>query len=316
MTQQLFVVDPLGPWRIDQDSSFGLMLQAQSRGHQIYSCNLEGLIARDGKGFARCQHTLVREVQGDHFELGGVEEKPLGDFDLIWMRKDPPFDMTYVAATWILDLAPPTTCVVNHPEGLRSWNEKCTVLRFPDHCPRCIVSRDMAEILAFCREMGSAVLKPLSFSGGAGIVALHPGDLNARSLVEISTRGGKEFILVQQYLPAITEGDKRVILVDGVARGALLRVPPDDDLRGNIHVGAEVKFVPLTPAEQAVCDALEKPLRDAGHVFVGIDLIGERLTEINVTSPTGIREIHAMGGPDLAAELMDAAFARRARRLH
>lgn len=307
MTRHLFVVDPLGPIRIDQDSSFGLMVEAQRRGHRVSSCNLEGLIARDGAGFARCSDTEVREVVGDHFTLSPVTERPLGDFAVIWMRKDPPFDMTYIAATWILDLAPPTTTVVNRPSGLRTWNEKCAVLRFPQHAPRCIVSRDMTELLRFCREVKSAVLKPLGFSGGAGIVALHPGDLNARSLVEISTRGGREFILAQQYLPAITEGDKRVILVNGVARGALLRVPPADDLRGNIHVGARVERVPLTPAEQRVCDALEQPLRDAGHIFVGIDLIGEKLTEINVTSPTGIREIEAMGGPNLAAELLDAA---------
>lgn len=308
MTRQLFVVDPLGPMRIDQDSSFGLMLEAQGRGHEVWTCNLDGLIARDGRGFARAQRTRVQPVQGAHYALDPAVERPLGDFRLVWMRKDPPFDMTYIAATWVLDLAPAGTRVVNNPEGLRSWNEKCAVLRFPEHAPRCIVSRDMTQVLEFCREVGSAVLKPLGFSGGAGIVAVHPGDLNARSLVEISTRGGQEFILAQQYLPAITEGDKRVILVDGVARAALLRVPPDDDLRGNIHVGAQVTLVDLTPAEQAVCDALEQPLRDAGHVFVGIDLIGERLTEINVTSPTGIREIAAMGGPDLGVELMDAAL--------
>jgi glutathione synthase len=308
MTRHLFVADPLGPIRIDQDSTFGLMLEGQNRGHEVHWCSLNGLIARDGDGFARAQAATVRAVQGDHFTLAPAQERPLGDFATIWMRKDPPFDMTYVAATWILDLAPPGTRVVNRPQGLRDWNEKCAVLRFPDFAPRCLVSRDMTVILDFCRAVGSTVIKPLGFSGGAGIVALHPGDLNTRSLIEISTHSGQRFILVQQYMPEITEGDKRVIMVNGVTRGALLRVPPSDDLRGNIHVGARVEFVGLTDAEQLVCDALEVPLREAGHVFVGIDLIGEKLTEVNVTSPTGIREIQALGGPDIGKELMDAAL--------
>ncbi len=310
MSRHLFVVDPLGPIRIDQDSSFGLMIEADKRGHGIWSCSTDGLLARGGTAFARCRRTAVREVVGDHFELGPVQELALGEFDVVWMRKDPPFDLNYVAATYVLDLAPDTTRVVNGPQGLRNWNEKCAVLAFPDLAPRCLLTRDMKEVLAFWRDCGSAVIKPLAFSGGAGIVALHPGDLNARSLVEMSTRLGQDFILVQEYLPAAREGDKRVILVDGVARGALLRVPPDDDLRGNIHVGAEVTYVPLTPQEQAVCDALEVPLRESGHLFTGIDLIGGKLTEINVTSPTGIREILVQGGPDLGAELMDAALAR------
>ncbi len=311
MTSHLFVADPIDRMRIDQDSSFGLMLHAQQRGDAVFSCDTDGLIARDGDGFARCRPTIVREVVGDHFTLGDIQERPLADFATVWMRKDPPFDLNYVAATWILDLAPTSTRVVNNPQGLRDWNEKLAVLRFPDVSPRCIATRDMRQVLDFHAEVGSCVIKPLAFSGGNGIVALHPGDLNARSLVEISTHNGRDIILVQQYLPAAREGDKRVILVNGVARGGLLRVPPGDDLRGNIHVGAAVHYVPLTEAEQAVCDRLEKPLRDAGHIFVGIDLIGEKLTEVNVTSPTGIREILAQGGPDLAKELFDAALATK-----
>lgn len=308
MTRHLFVVDPLGPIRIDQDSSFGLMLQARARDHGIWSCSTDGLLAKGRTAYARCQATEVREIVGDHYELGAHELLPLGHFDVVWMRKDPPFDMNYIAATYVLDLAPAGTRVVNGPQGLRNWNEKCAVLNFPELTPRCLLTRDMQQVLAFWRELGSVVIKPLAFSGGAGIVALHPGDLNARSLVEMSTRLGQDFILVQEYLPAAREGDKRVILVDGVARGALLRIPPADDLRGNIHIGAEVRLVPLTAAEQTVCDALEVPLRDAGHLFTGIDLIGGKLTEINVTSPTGIREIKAQGGPDLGAELMNAAL--------
>ena len=309
MAKHLFVVDPLTHVRIDQDSSFGLIAEAQRRGHGVWSCQLGGLSANCDGAMAACRRTHVRQVQGEHVKLGDLEVLELGAFDAIWMRKDPPFDMEYVAATWILDLAPPTTRVLNRPDSLRDWNEKAAVLRFPGLAARSLITRDMEQIKAFQREVGgSVVLKPLNMSGGAGIIALHPGDLNTRSLMETWTGLGTTFVLVQRFLPEIAEGDKRVILVNGVARGALLRVPPADDLRGNIHVGATVTRVELTAREQQVCDGLEGPLRDAGHVFCGIDLIGEELTEVNVTSPTGIQEIHAMGGPNLAAELLDAAL--------
>lgn len=309
MARHLFVVDPLANVRIDQDSSFGLISEAQRREHGVWSCQLDGLSAGSDGARATCRPTRVRPVQGEHVELGPPEVLELDAFDAIWMRKDPPFDMEYVAATWILDLAPTGTRVVNRPDSLRDWNEKAAVLRFPDLAVRSLITRNMEEIGAFQRqEGGSVVLKPLNMSGGAGIIALHPGDLNTRSLIETWTRFGTSFVLVQRFLPEVTQGDKRVILVDGVARAALLRVPPDDDLRGNIHVGARVALAELTPREQKVCDELEEPLRQAGHVFCGIDLIGGQLTEVNVTSPTGIQEIHAMGGPDLAAELIEAAL--------
>ena len=307
----LFVVDPLGAIDITKDSSFALMLAVQARGHQLYTCDTDGLYAQTGQGFANCRATHVQQVRGQHFSDGPVQTKPLGDFDLVWMRKDPPFDMQYIAATYVLDLAPAHTRVLSHPEALRSWNEKTSILRFPDFAPPSLLTRDMNTIRKFQVEVGgSIVVKPLAFSGGAGIVALHPGDLNARSLLEISTKMGREYVLVQQYLPAVVQGDKRVILVDGVARAGLLRIPPADDLRGNIHIGATVELSPLTAREQATCDVIGPVLRQAGHLFVGIDLIGERLTEINVTSPTGLQEIRDLGGPDLAEELLDAALSK------
>ncbi len=309
MARHLFVVDPLAAIRIDQDSSFGLMHEAQTRGHGVWSCQPGGLRAEDDRASAVCHPTTTHPVQGEHVNLGPSETWPLGHFDVIWMRKDPPFDMEYVAATWVLDLAPPSTRVVNRPDSLRDWNEKASIMRFGELAVRSLLTRDMDEILAFqARVGGSIVLKPLNMSGGAGIIALHPGDLNTRSLIETWTQFGRSFVMAQRFLPEIAEGDKRVILVDGVARGALMRVPPEDDLRGNIHTGAAVTLVDLTAAEQRVCDELEDPVRQAGHVFCGIDLIGAKLTEINVTSPTGIQEIHAMGGPNLAAELLDAAL--------
>ncbi len=309
MAKHLFVIDPLDGVRIDQDSSFGLIDDAQARGDGVWSCQTDGLFADLSEAFARCRQTTVRPVQGDHFTLAEAETLPLAHFDVIWMRKDPPFDLNYIAATYILELAPSTTRVVNRPDSLRGWNEKACVLKFPDLAPPCLLSRDISEIRRFQHQVGgSIVLKPLAFSGGAGIVALHPGDLNTPSLLEMSTRFGQDFILAQQYLPAIEEGDKRVIHVNGEARGALLRRPPADDLRGNIHTGASVELAELTDAEKEICERIRQPLADAGHLFAGIDLIGGRLTEINVTSPTGIQEIYALGGPNLAAELLDAAL--------
>lgn len=312
MTRHLFVVDPLGPIDITKDSSFALMLAAQHRGHGVWACDTQGLFARGSQAFARCQATLLQRVPGQHLSQQAAETLPLGHFDAIWMRKDPPFDMQYIAATYVLDLAPPGTRVYSHPQSLRSWNEKTSLLRYPELSPPSLLTRDMSEIQRFQADVGgSVVLKPLSFSGGAGIVALHPGDLNTRSLLEITTRNGKEFVIVQQYLPEVVRGDKRVIFVDGVARAGLLRIPPADDLRGNIHIGATTELSPLTSREQAICDRLGPDFKAAGHLFVGIDLIGERLTEINVTSPTGLQEIRDFGGPDLAEELIDAALLAR-----
>lgn len=306
--RHLFVADPLHAIDISKDSSFALLSAAQHRGHAAFSCDTDGLFAIGAEGFARCRPTQVFAKQGEHVALGPPQTLPLGHFDAVWMRKDPPFDMQYIAATYVLDLAPARTKVWSQPASLRSWNEKTSILQFGDWAPRSLLSRDMQRILQFQSEVGgSLVLKPLGYSGGNGIVALHPGDLNARSLVEILTKQGKEFIMAQEYLPAVRQGDKRVIFVRGVARAGLLRIPPADDLRGNIHIGATTRLEPLTAREQALCEAIGPKLWQAGHLFVGIDLIGEKLTEINVTSPTGIHEIRDQGGPDLAEELIDAA---------
>ncbi|HAN30406.1 MAG TPA: glutathione synthase [Myxococcales bacterium] len=308
--RHLFVADPLDVMNIWQDSTFGLMLECQSRGHEIYHCGTEGLLGRSQAPSVRCRAVQVRAEQGNHFTLGELRGLSLDAFDVIWMRKDPPFDLNYIAATYVLDFAPASTRVINRPDSLRSWNEKAIVLRFAQWCPAGLLSRDIAAIKEFQRDVGgSVVIKPLQHSGGNGVVALHPGDLNTNALLEMSTRQGQDFVLVQQYQPEVVEGDKRVILINGEIGGALLRVPPADDLRGNIHVGARTERCELTPQERRVCEALRQPLLDAGHLFVGIDLIGEKLTEINVTSPTGIREILMEGGPDLAASLVDAALA-------
>jgi glutathione synthase len=310
MPRHLFIVDPLANIDITKDSSFALMLAATKRGHEVYSCDISGLFGKIGIGYANCQLTRVQPVKGNHVQLGAKEVLELGAFDVVWMRKDPPFDMTYIAATYVLDLAPASTRVWSRPEALRTWNEKTSILRFPDLAPPSLLTRDMQEIQRFQAEVGgSVVVKPLGWSGGRGIVALHPGDLNTRSLLEITTKEGQEWVMVQRYLPEVVQGDKRVIFVGGVARAGLLRVPPADDLRGNIHIGATTELSPLTPQEEVLCAVLGPHLVAAGHLFTGIDLIGGRLTEINVTSPTGIQEIRDLGGPDLAEELLTAALA-------
>ncbi len=310
MTRHLFVVDPLGPIDITKDSSFALMWAAQCRGDSVQTCDTDGLFAQGPAAFARCRSTTLVQRQGNHFADGAPRVRPLADFDMVWMRKDPPFDMEYIAATYVLDLAPPQTKVFSRPDSLRNWNEKTSLLQFGDLAPPSLLTRDPQQIMRFQAEVGgSVVIKPLGYSGGNGIVALHPGDLNTRSLLEITTRHGKQFVLAQQYLPAVVAGDKRVILVAGVARAGLLRIPPADDLRGNIHIGATTELSPLTANEERVCAAIGPALAAAGHLFVGIDLIGEKLTEINVTSPTGIHEIRDAGGPDLAQELLLAADA-------
>jgi glutathione synthase len=310
MPSHLFVADPVERYDVTKDSTFALMLAAQGRGHEVWWCDTDGLRGESGVGQARCWPLKVQKQQGSHVQRGEATVKTLAAFDAVWMRKDPPFDLDYIAATYVLDLAPLPTRVFSQPQGLRDWNEKTSILRFADVAPPMLLTRDMAAIRQFQHAVGgSIVLKPLAFSGGAGIVALHPGDLNTRSLVEMATHEGTRFVVAQQYLPEVVQGDKRVILVDGVARAGLLRVPPPDDLRGNIHVGAKVSLSGLTAREQAVCERIGPALKQAGHLFVGIDLIGERLTEINVTSPTGIQEIRDLGGPDLADELIEAGVA-------
>jgi len=311
MHRHLFVMDPIGSVDIDKDSTFVLMLAAQERGDEVWACGAQDVSARDGYAWARCRPTVVQRVHGDHARVGDEERHALGHFDVVWMRKDPPFDMTYIAATYALELAPARTRVVNRPDSLRAWNEKTSILKFPDLAPPSLLTRRADEIREFQRDVGGAiVIKPLGFSGGNGVFALHPGDLNTRVLLEMATDHGRNHVLAQAYLPEVRRGDKRVILVDGDVGGAILRIPPEDDLRGNIHIGATVQASTLTPREQRACERLGPALREAGHLFVGIDLIGERLTEINVTSPTGLQEIADLIGDHLEHRLVEAAIAR------
>lgn len=295
----LVVMDPVERVLVDKDTTFGFMLAAQARGHELFYCNISHLYAVGGGGGARSARIEVAAEQSDFFRLGEWQDRAFDEFDTIWMRKDPPVDRAYLHATHLLDLAG-RALVVNNPSGIRYANEKIYALQFPDFCPRTVVTRDMARIQADLRAAGEPlIIKPVDGHGGAGVFLLRPDDRNVGSIVETLTEEGTRWVMVQQYLPAAREGDKRIILIDGEPQGAILRVPREDDNRGNIHVGGTVVATALTERERAICAAVGPRLRRDGLWFVGLDVIGGYLTEINVTSPTGIREVAKLGGGDL-----------------
>lgn len=296
----LVIMDPIERVHPDKDTSFGFMLSAQARGHELFYCQAEDLyITPDGAGGARCAPVSVRHQATDFVTVGEWSGRPLGDFHTIWMRKDPPVDWTYLHATYILDRAPEGTLVVNRPSATRGANEKLYALNWPELCPPTLVTRDAERINEWLAEGEPLIAKPVDGHGGAGIFLLSPGDRNVPSIIESLTHEGERWIIVQAYLPAAREGDKRIILIDGEPMGAILRVPLDSDHRGNMHVGGNAVYAEITDEERAMCALMAPRLRADGLYFVGLDVIGGKMTEINVTSPTGIREIKALGGPDL-----------------
>ena len=301
----LFVMDPIGSVRIDLDSTFAIMLEAQERGHEVLYCLVTDLCLEHDRPSARVRPVRLVPLQGSHAELGAPLEMGLRDIDVIFMRKDPPFDMEYIFATYLLEAAEPHTLVLNRPASLRDHNEKLYALQFPEFCPESLVSSRKEKIAAFHERVGAIVVKPLDGNGGEGIFILQPGDPNRNVIVETSTRHGRRPVLAQRYLPEARQGDKRILLVDGRFEGAVLRVPTGADPRGNLHVGAVKQKTTLTQREEALVAALGPRLRAAGHLFVGIDVIGEHLTEVNVTSPTGIHEIDALDGTRVAARVVD-----------
>ena len=310
----LVVMDPIERVNIDKDTTFGFMLAAQARGHELFYCNLEHLSARGGDGWA---HVASLEVEYDHHafhRLGPWVDARLADFDSIWMRKDPPVDRAYLHATHLLDLAG-DALVVNNPTGVRYANEKIYALQFPEFCPETRVTRSIAGIKAWLAEKGEPlIVKPVDGHGGAGIFLLRPDDRNVSSILETLTEEGERWVMVQQYIPEAREGDKRIIMIDGRPLGAILRTPREDDNRGNIHVGGTVSDVDLTERDKAICAAVGPRLVQDGLWFVGLDVIGGYLTEINVTSPTGIREVEKLTGTDLGAayvEWVESAVAAR-----
>lgn len=307
-----FQMDPIGPININADSTFRLMEEAQLRGHELFYYTPDRLAFQEGRITARGWPVTVQRVQGDHYRLGEEVEVDLSGFDVVWLRQDPPFDMFYITTTHLLDRIHPKTLVVNDPFWVRNSPEKLLVLNFPDLTPPTTIARDLATIRAFKDRHGDVILKPLYGNGGAGVFRLTTDDRNLSSLHELFTGFSREPLIVQKYLPAVTKGDKRVILVDGEAVGAINRVPAAGETRSNMHVGGRPEKVSLTDRDLEICARIGPVLREKGQVFVGIDVIGDWLTEINVTSPTGIQELERFDGVNIAAKIWERVEAKRA----
>jgi len=313
MMQHLFLMDPIETIRIDKDSTFALMVEAQERGHEVFYALVPDLYLRSGEVRVVAQRARLKKVQGAHAELGPPLDLSLDPFDVVWMRKDPPFHMGYIFNTYLLDIAESRgTLVLNRPAGLRDMNEKTWAMRFPELVPTSLLTQDIKRIRAFAEELGAIVVKPLDGNGGEGVFIVRKDDPNIGVILEASTQHGQRKVLAQRYLPEAKLGDKRIILVDGEPVGAISRVPQGVDHRGNIHVGAKVEPAKLTARERVICDTIGPWLRERGQVFVGIDVIGDQLTEVNVTSPTGIHEIDAYDGIKVEAMILDAAERRLA----
>ena len=299
-------MDPVAGIDITGDSTFALGLEAQSRGHNLWYYTPENLSFNDGKVIARGQSLALFDEVGAHFKTGPNETRSLDEFDVILMRQDPPFDMAYITTTHILERLPARTMVVNNPAEVRNAPEKLLVTHYPDLLPATLISRDSEAIHAFRATHKDIIVKPLFGNGGAGVFRIQPNDQNLNSLLEMFFSNSREPVMVQAYLPAVREGDKRVILVNGEAVGAVNRIPGDGEARSNFHVGGSAAATGLTPRDKEICAAIGPELKRRGLLFVGIDIIGDYLTEINVTSPTGIREIQRLSGIDIAALTIDA----------
>ncbi|RVV97416.1 glutathione synthase [Mesobaculum littorinae] len=301
-----FQMDPIEAVDINADSTFRLAEAAQARGHRLFVYGPDQMAWRDGKVTARGRWAEVRRVKGDHVTLSEIEEIDLSTVDVIWLRQDPPFDMAYITSTHILDVLHPKPLVVNDPFWVRNFPEKLLVLRFPELIPPTMIARDLAALRQFKRDHGDIIVKPLYGNGGAGVFRLGPDDRNLASLHELFSQLNREPLIAQAFLPAVSKGDKRVILVDGEPVGAINRVPAEGETRSNMHVGGKPVPSELTKRDREICAAIGPTLREKGQIFVGIDVIGDRLTEINVTSPTGIQELERFDGIDVAGRIWDA----------
>lgn len=298
-------MDHIASIKIAGDSTFALMLEAQARGHALYHYTVDRMAMRDGQVFATVEPLTVRDVAGDHYSLGAPERVNLGEMDVVLMRQDPPFDLAYITATHMLERIHPKTLVVNNPAEVRNAPEKIFVTLFPELMPPTLITRDRAEIDAFRAEHGDIVMKPLYGNGGAAVFRITRDDVNYGSLYDLFSVTFREPWVVQRYLPKVVDGDKRIILVDGVFAGAVNRVPAPGDLRSNMVRGGAAAQTDLTPREREICERIGPALAERGLLFVGIDVIDGNLTEINVTSPTGIRAVRRLGGPDIAALIWD-----------
>ena len=300
------VMDPVDKINIDKDTTFVLMLEAQQRGHEVYFMELDDLFCRGGTPEGRFRRLeLVRATP--HYQLGEYSIGALEEFDSVWMRKDPPFDLKFFFVTHLLSLIDQSKCfVMNSPKGLREANEKLYALRFPEQIPQTLVTSDMARLRSFMTELGGEmIIKPLDASGGSGVFYLNEQDRNTNSILEVASDNGRRLVMAQRYLPEIRQGDKRIIVLNGEPLGAVLRVPLESETRGNIHVGGQCVKTEVTGRDKEICAALAPLLRTDGLYFVGLDVIGSFLTEVNVTSPTGIQEINALNQVRLESNLVD-----------
>ncbi|MGL5169078.1 MAG: glutathione synthase [Afipia sp.] len=305
-------MDPIARINIRGDSTFALLLEAQKRGHSLSYYTPETLSLKGEQLVASVQPLTVRDQDGDHFTLGDAKRVDLESFDVILLRQDPPFDLAYITTTHFLERIHPKTLVVNNPTSVRDAPEKIFVMEFADLMPPTLISRDKDEINAFRAEQGDVVMKPLYGHGGAAVFRITPNDMNFGSLYDMFSVTFREPWVIQRFLPEVKHGDKRIILVDGEFAGAVNRVPAADDLRSNMVRGGAAQSTDLSPREREICERMKPALRERGLLFVGIDVIDGHLTEINVTSPTGIRAIARLGGPDVAAKIWDAIAAKRA----
>ncbi len=299
-------MDPIEKIDIGGDSTFALALEAQKRGHSLVYYGPRELSLNEGKVTARVRPLSVRAVKGDHFTLGEAAVRDLSTVDVVLMRQDPPFDMAYISATHILELIHPKTLVVNDPAHVRNAPEKLFVTSFADFIPPTLITSDNREVHEFRARHKDIILKPLYGNGGAGVFRVKPDDENLGSLLEMFTAFYREPVIVQRYLPEVRKGDKRIILVEGEYAGAINRVPADGEARSNMHVGGRPEKTELTAREKDICAAIGPELKRRGLIFAGIDVIGDYMTEINVTSPTGIQEVKRFGGADIAALVWDA----------
>ncbi|MEX0300549.1 MAG: glutathione synthase [Kordiimonas sp.] len=305
-----FQMDPMETVNINGDSTFVLMLEAQKRGYELWHYLVDDLSYCDGKVSALARPVTVRREMGNHFDFGEETIIDLADIDVVWMRQDPPFDMAYITATHLLELIHPETLVVNNPAEVRNAPEKLFVTKFLDLMPPTLITRRENDVRRFREDHGDIIVKPLYGNGGAGVFHLKEDDSNLGSLMEMFLAASREPVMVQRFLPEVVQGDKRIILIDGEAVGAINRVPAEGEIRSNLVAGGTAVQSSLTDREKEICDRLRPELKERGLIFVGIDVIGDWLTEINVTSPTGLQSVNQFDGVSLESSIWDAIEAK------
>ena len=306
-------MDPIEAVNVASDTTFLMALSGQARGHKLWVYDYRTLALEDGQLFCRARPVTVKAVQGDHVEFGPEVKLDLeADIDVVLMRQDPPFDMAYVTATYLLERIHPKTLVVNDPAEVRNAPEKLVATLFPGLQPPTLVSIDPVALMDFHQRHGDVILKPLHGAAGSGIVRLKAGDPNLEALIEIHGAASRDPLVLQKFIPAVSAGDKRIILIDGEPAGAINRIPAKDQVRSNLRVGGTAAPVELTERDREICATVGPYLKERGLIFVGIDVIGDYLTEINVTSPTGAQQMLQFTGVDVTALMWDVIEKKRA----